>query len=51
MKVLIQPKHEEDILRPVAKHASEEDVMRNMRMQAECCVVHLCGCSCDHSGC
>lgn len=51
MKVIIEPVAEEQILRPVAADAESGEVAAGMVIQSQCCVVHLCGCSCDHAGC
>jgi hypothetical protein len=51
VKVIAKPRDEETILQPVKKEAKPEEIYQGVVEKAECCVVHLCGCSCDHKGC
>lgn len=51
MKVIIEPVSEESVLRPVSEKAGSADVVASMVVQSQCCVVHLCGCNCDHANC
>ena len=51
MKVIIEPVSEETVLRPVSERADSSEVVASMVVQSQCCVVHLCGCSCDHEAC
>ncbi len=44
VKVIAEPKQEEEILAAVSKNADAEKVREGMVSRAECCVVHLCGC-------
>lgn len=46
MKVIVQPKPQEKVLAPVRPGAKPEEVRTSMIEKSECCVDHLCGCSC-----
>lgn len=45
MKVVVQPKEEEEVLAPVEPEASAEEIREGIVSKAQCCVDHLCGCS------
>lgn len=51
MKIISKPKAEAKVLASVKKDAKPEEIRRSLIAKAECCVDHLCGCSCKHSGC
>ena len=51
MKVIAKPLTEEQVLAPVSEDATAEEIYKGFVAKAECCVNHLCGCSCDHGGC
>ena len=51
MKVITKPLTEEQVLAPVSEDATAEEIYKGFVAKAECCVNHLCGCSCDHGGC
>lgn len=46
MLVIAAPRPEEEVLAPVDDLATTQDVMENVRVSAEQCTNHLCGCSC-----
>lgn len=45
MKVIKKVKKEKEILIAVTKKAKPVKIYEGMISRAECCVVHLCGCS------
>ena len=51
MKVIVKPMQETKVLIPVTKRATAELIQKSLVQQAQCCVDHLCGCSCNHTGC
>jgi|ETNmetMinimDraft_26_1059896.scaffolds.fasta_scaffold54207_2 hypothetical protein len=51
MKVIVEPTPEEKVIAPVSEEATSSSIYESMVQRAECCVDHLCGCSCNHSGC
>lgn len=51
MKIIAKPKTETSVLASVTTNAKAPEIYQGMIAKAECCVNHLCGCSCDHSGC
>jgi len=51
MEVIVEPVQEEEVLRHVGDEATSEEIREALVTKAECCVDHLCGCDCNHSGC
>jgi hypothetical protein len=51
MKVIVKPMREDKVTAPASAKATAEAIQKLLIQQAQCCVVHLCGCSCNHSGC
>jgi hypothetical protein len=45
MKLIARPKTEEAILADVSERANSHMIINGIIAQAQCCVVHLCGCS------
>jgi len=47
MRIISPPKAEKELLVAVKDEAKPEDIREGIIAQAECCVDHLCGCSCS----
>lgn len=47
MKIIAQATTEEEILVPISEGADSAEIRDTIVMQAQCCVVHLCGCNCS----
>ncbi len=47
MRVIAPPKEEQDLLVAVKEEAKPEDIREDIIAQGQCCVDHLCGCSCS----
>jgi hypothetical protein len=45
MKVIAEPRKEEEILASTRKETNAKDIQESIVAKAECCVDHLCGCS------
>jgi hypothetical protein len=46
MKIVAKPKTEAKVLKTVKNEATAEEIRKHIVSQAQCCVVHLCGCNC-----
>lgn len=51
MKVVIEPRAEAEILESVVDDATVEVIHKGIVARGDCCVDHLCGCSCKNAGC
>lgn len=45
MKIIAKPQTETSVLSTVTKNATAPEIYQGIVSQAQCCVVHLCGCS------
>ena len=41
----MKPKTEESVVKVTKPKAKPEEILKHALVKAECCVVHLCGCS------
>jgi hypothetical protein len=45
MRIVAKPIEEEKVLASLLENAQAEEIYEGIISRAECCVVHLCGCS------
>ena len=49
MKIIVKPKREDEVIAPTGSRATAELLRQSLVQQAQCCVNHLCGCTCSVS--